>query len=608
MPLPFGEKARLEKALNVYRTVQKENPKLSQQILNFLLAKEYGGDLPGLDPKNIERIVQNVWGGRFDVHAKPFRDVVSSEHNILGEALELTGRHRTPVQILRRPGADPTAPISYHTAFLASQDITQGRALQLYNKFMQHQVASKHNLGAQYGRYLNQGLVALDIETTGMLQDWERAAARGADPGQLKGEFARFRKLPGETSKQAWMRFLEEKSQSSVRMVSIGAARLDPKTGKITLNKWTINPGLLRDATGKLDPELSKILWEEGAEEVHGLTMEHLAKKGKRLDVVARELQEFIGDRAIIGHNIKGFDLPVLQREFRRVHRNFTHGDVLDTYRMARQAFPESETSLRFNRRLDTLAEAFGVSLKKHHRAEDDALAALKVFEKMAQGTPLPASAAVRMPIIDEGMDFVPPKSSVYATPDDVLVPPNPSGSKYMEPESIASPRGKTFAQPLTGNISDVTVPVSKGPGAALRGMGADVEVGLYSLPKSGVRPPTVNPGALRKMPEMGRALASRVMGSAWGKGLGLAGLAIGGVALYRSLSERKTPPEQHPWGTGYAGLNEWIHRQSVGTRSKIQHSGTRHGHMGLQTRWPYPPQPSVNYGNRQMQSARCHA
>ncbi len=105
----------------------------------------------------------------------------------------------------------------------------------------------------------------------------------------------------------------------------------------------------------------------------------------------------------------------------------------------------------------------------------------------------------------------------------------------------------------------------------------------------------------------MGHVLSAKVTGSAFSKAIGPLALLGGALMLYRGLNERNTGQNQ-PWGGGYAGMNEWIHRQSIGTRSKIVHHGKKYGHMGHGMRWPFPPQPSVNQGNRVASVSGAHA
>jgi predicted DnaQ family exonuclease/DinG family helicase len=104
-------------------------------------------------------------------------------------------------------------------------------------------------------------------------------------------------------------------------------------------------------------------------------------RNAPRFQDVAAELDAFVGDSPIIGHNIR-FDLGFLQRA-----GLFPYNEVIDTYELASVLMP---TASRYN--LGALCNQLGIPLPDRHRAPEDALATMRVFNRLleiAQELPL---------------------------------------------------------------------------------------------------------------------------------------------------------------------------------------------------------------------------
>ena len=157
-------------------------------------------------------------------------------------------------------------------------------------------------------------LVALDLETTGL--DSERDAIIEIGAIKFKGE-----RVEGELS---------------------------------TL----INPGR------KIPPFVTQLT---------GIT-DAMVTNAPRLNAVLPELEEFVGDAPVIGHNVK-FDLGFL-----RAKRVLRYNDALDTYDLASVLLP---TAGRYN--LGSLAKDLGVILPATHRALDDCKVTVAVYRALFQ-------------------------------------------------------------------------------------------------------------------------------------------------------------------------------------------------------------------------------
>jgi len=102
---------------------------------------------------------------------------------------------------------------------------------------------------------------------------------------------------------------------------------------------------------------------------------------------VAHELEAFVGNLPIVGHNIR-FDLGFLQKQI-----PFSFNEVIDTYELASILLPNAS---RYN--LGALGKALGIALPATHRALDDARATHGVFNRlfeMANELPLDLIAEI---------------------------------------------------------------------------------------------------------------------------------------------------------------------------------------------------------------------
>jgi ATP-dependent DNA helicase DinG len=95
-------------------------------------------------------------------------------------------------------------------------------------------------------------------------------------------------------------------------------------------------------------------------------------RNAPRFREVAPELEAFVGDLPVIGHNIR-FDLGFLQRT-----GLFQYNEVIDTYELASVLMP---TASRYN--LGALGKQLGILLPATHRALDDAKVTMAAFNRL---------------------------------------------------------------------------------------------------------------------------------------------------------------------------------------------------------------------------------
>ena len=99
-----------------------------------------------------------------------------------------------------------------------------------------------------------------------------------------------------------------------------------------------------------------------------------MVREAPPIEEVLPKFREFMGERVMVAHNA-GFDFGFLNFEYRRIFGIGLANPVLCTLRMARRFLP----SLK-RRRLDLLAEHFGLSLDGRHRGLGDARMAAEIL------------------------------------------------------------------------------------------------------------------------------------------------------------------------------------------------------------------------------------
>ncbi len=106
---------------------------------------------------------------------------------------------------------------------------------------------------------------------------------------------------------------------------------------------------------------------EAGAMEVHGITNEMVADKPSIQEYFEHNpaWESYFGELTLIGHNIKGYDIPKVMNKF----RNLDHCQTLDTLALARALYTQGEVG---NHKLQTLVSKFGLPQRDAHRALSD--------------------------------------------------------------------------------------------------------------------------------------------------------------------------------------------------------------------------------------------
>lgn len=119
--------------------------------------------------------------------------------------------------------------------------------------------------------------------------------------------------------------------------------------------------------------------------ELTGITQEAINEHGQPLPEVLRQLQEFIADLPVVGHNILGYDAPLLRRYFREQGLSFHLPVVLDTLLLAPLAFAKEQPPVEGFGLEGLHAHFCGDVHEEAHRALADCEATFRILGVMIQ-------------------------------------------------------------------------------------------------------------------------------------------------------------------------------------------------------------------------------
>ena len=97
------------------------------------------------------------------------------------------------------------------------------------------------------------------------------------------------------------------------------------------------------------------------------------------IEQVLPDFYRFSRDAILVGHNISGYDFPLIKLFADQMGYNFDN-DLKDTLLLARQYLPELS-----NYKLETISKHFGISHENAHRAMSDVLATCEAFRIIAE-------------------------------------------------------------------------------------------------------------------------------------------------------------------------------------------------------------------------------
>jgi DNA polymerase III epsilon subunit family exonuclease len=118
---------------------------------------------------------------------------------------------------------------------------------------------------------------------------------------------------------------------------------------------------------------------------IHNIT-DDMVKDSPTLKSVLEDLKQFVGDLPIIAHNAK-FDLGFIVLGMQRLKIALVGNEIYCSCKLARHTHVEI-----INHKLSTLVKELNIPLENHHRATDDAFAAIKIFMNSLERIKTPLS------------------------------------------------------------------------------------------------------------------------------------------------------------------------------------------------------------------------
>jgi DNA polymerase III epsilon subunit family exonuclease len=158
----------------------------------------------------------------------------------------------------------------------------------------------------------------------------------------------------------------------SIDLETTGLSPLMDKIIELSALKLTPD-GQIKSFSTLINPQIHI---PEDSTEIHGITNDMIANSPLLNDLMPGFI-EFIEELPLLAHNAK-FDLGFLMFNIQKSKLGHKNNSVYCSCQYSRRALPQMP-----NHKLKTLVDELGITLENHHRAEDDALAALQV---LAQG------------------------------------------------------------------------------------------------------------------------------------------------------------------------------------------------------------------------------
>lgn len=126
---------------------------------------------------------------------------------------------------------------------------------------------------------------------------------------------------------------------------------------------------------------------------VNGI-VDDMVKDAPEIEEALKDFIAFVGNSVLMGHNIKRFDLPFIQRDAVRCFGKQLSNDYVDTLFVAQRYLPELDSHS-----LESLADYYEISYDGAHRALADCHINKKVYDCLAKEIANPSEAAKKVPV-----------------------------------------------------------------------------------------------------------------------------------------------------------------------------------------------------------------
>ncbi|MBR3532767.1 MAG: topoisomerase DNA-binding C4 zinc finger domain-containing protein [Clostridiales bacterium] len=129
------------------------------------------------------------------------------------------------------------------------------------------------------------------------------------------------------------------------------------------------------------------------ASEINGIT-DDMVKDAPRMKQVLKSFTDFAADDVLVGHNIRRFDLPFIQRDMQNFFGKPLANDYVDTLVVAKRYLPDLES-----RSLESLSYYYHVSYAGAHRALADCYINKKIYDHLGEEIANPSEAVKKLKV-----------------------------------------------------------------------------------------------------------------------------------------------------------------------------------------------------------------
>lgn len=132
------------------------------------------------------------------------------------------------------------------------------------------------------------------------------------------------------------------------------------------------------------------------ASKVTGVTQATLESYGMTFKDVSGKLKQFLEGADLGGYNVGAFDIPLLQKEFKRVgvSIDLAQRQTVDVFKLVQARYPELAKTTGGAKLENVFASMFGRKLSGAHGARPDVFATVKVLKNLLQTTDMPPTVA----------------------------------------------------------------------------------------------------------------------------------------------------------------------------------------------------------------------
>ena len=141
---------------------------------------------------------------------------------------------------------------------------------------------------------------------------------------------------------------------------------------------------------------------------VNGI-VDDMVKDAPKIEEALKSFIAFVGNCVLMGHNIKRFDLPFIQRDAVRCFGKQLSNDYVDTLFVAQRYLPELDSHS-----LESLADYYDISYYGAHRALADCRINKRVYDCLLKEIANPSETAKKVQVCPRCGNILKKRNGIY--------------------------------------------------------------------------------------------------------------------------------------------------------------------------------------------------